>query len=294
MLKVRRSAKRLWLLSCRPRERIARYALRQPRVNPSTNGPRRIRALVATIRRATPATGRRRRDRRGLDRVEPPRQKSVVAATNLSPPLSRALLRRPGKSSLANSKFLAGMERRCDAPGIISPRSRVDARGLRRDRDAVIHPADGLSCTSIVLRSGGRDDSPAGRRCFARHATNSKSAFQPEPANSLAATRPSSARWPSEAAELRRDGSFRPSWPTPRVNSLGQLATGLAHEINSTAGHGCQPRRHPRTVARATRRPGESLSLVTQIKQAALRAGTDRARMRNFVRRGECRPRRST
>lgn len=73
-----------------------------------------------------------------------------------------------------------------------------------------------------------------------------------------------------------------------RVNSLGQLATGLAHEIN-------QPLATVANYAgtlellleQSSSPPAESLSLVTQIKQAALRAGSIVRRMRNFARRGD-------
>ncbi len=91
-----------------------------------------------------------------------------------------------------------------------------------------------------------------------------------------------------EAAELRMRALSAELAHASRVNSLGQLATGLAHEIN-------QPLATVANYAgtlellleQSTPPPTESLSLVAQIKQAALRAGTIVRRMRNFVRRGE-------
>jgi two-component system sensor kinase FixL len=73
-----------------------------------------------------------------------------------------------------------------------------------------------------------------------------------------------------------------------RVTALGQLATGLAHEIN-------QPLATVANYAgtlelaldRACPEEAEPRALVAQIKQAALRAGDIVRRMRNFVRRGE-------
>lgn len=91
-----------------------------------------------------------------------------------------------------------------------------------------------------------------------------------------------------EAAELRMRSLSADLAHASRVNSLGQLATGLAHEIN-------QPLATVANYAgtlellleQGTPPQAESLSLVAQIKQAALRAGTIVRRMRNFVRRGE-------
>jgi two-component system sensor kinase FixL len=73
-----------------------------------------------------------------------------------------------------------------------------------------------------------------------------------------------------------------------RINALGQLATGLAHEINQPL---ATVANYAGTLELLLEQhnpsQSESLSLVGQIKHAALRAGTIVRRMRNFVRRGE-------
>lgn len=73
-----------------------------------------------------------------------------------------------------------------------------------------------------------------------------------------------------------------------RVTALGQLATGLAHEINQPL---AAVANYAGTLELALHRAGtkgeEPRQLVAQIKQTALRAGAIVRRMRNFVRRGE-------
>lgn len=72
-----------------------------------------------------------------------------------------------------------------------------------------------------------------------------------------------------------------------RVTALGQLATGLAHEINQPlATVANYAGTLELALARACPREEEPRLLVTQIQQAALRAGAIVRRMRNFVRRG--------
>jgi C4-dicarboxylate-specific signal transduction histidine kinase len=92
-----------------------------------------------------------------------------------------------------------------------------------------------------------------------------------------------------QAAQVRMQALSTELAHASRVTALGQLATGLAHEIN-------QPLATVANCAgtlelildRAT--PGEQQQkrlLVERIQQAALRAGAIVRRMRNFVRRGE-------
>jgi two-component system sensor kinase FixL len=91
-----------------------------------------------------------------------------------------------------------------------------------------------------------------------------------------------------QAAELRMRSLSAELAHASRVTALGQLATGLAHEIN-------QPLATVANYAgtlelaldRACPDATEPRQLVSQIKQAALRAGAIVRRMRNFVRRGE-------
>lgn len=72
-----------------------------------------------------------------------------------------------------------------------------------------------------------------------------------------------------------------------RVTALGQLATGLAHEINQPL---TTVANYAGTLelalARTCPTAEEPRQLVSQIQQAALRAGAIVRRMRNFVRRG--------
>lgn len=91
-----------------------------------------------------------------------------------------------------------------------------------------------------------------------------------------------------QAAELRMRALSADLAHASRVTALGQLAAGLAHEIN-------QPLAAVTNYAgtldlaldRADPENGRALQLAGQIKQAALRAGEIVRRMRNFVRRGE-------
>jgi len=88
-----------------------------------------------------------------------------------------------------------------------------------------------------------------------------------------------------QAAELRMRELANELAHVSRVTALGQLATGLAHEIN-------QPLATVANYAgmlelnleKATPRDPETEELVSQIKRAALRAGAIVRRMRNFVR----------
>ncbi len=90
-----------------------------------------------------------------------------------------------------------------------------------------------------------------------------------------------------QAAELRMRELSTELAHASRVTALGQLATGLAHEIN-------QPLATVANYAgtlelallRACPTEEEPRQLVAQIKQAALRAGAIVRRMRNFVRGG--------
>jgi C4-dicarboxylate-specific signal transduction histidine kinase len=72
-----------------------------------------------------------------------------------------------------------------------------------------------------------------------------------------------------------------------RVSALGQLATGLAHEINQPL---ATVANHAGTLELTLDRDGadrsEARKLVLQVKQAALRAGAIVRRMRDFARRG--------
>jgi C4-dicarboxylate-specific signal transduction histidine kinase len=72
-----------------------------------------------------------------------------------------------------------------------------------------------------------------------------------------------------------------------RVTALGQLATGLAHEINQPLASIVS---YSDTVELLMEQPANDLApmstAISQIKQAALRAGAIVRRMRNFVRRG--------
>jgi two-component system sensor kinase FixL len=73
-----------------------------------------------------------------------------------------------------------------------------------------------------------------------------------------------------------------------RVTALGQLATGLAHEINQPlATVANYAGTLELALARACPSEDEPRRLVAQIQQAALRAGAIVRRMRNFVRRGD-------
>jgi len=76
-----------------------------------------------------------------------------------------------------------------------------------------------------------------------------------------------------------------------RVTALGQLATGLAHEINQPLASIVS---FADTAELLLEPPVDDLeqtrSAILQIKQAALRAGAIVRRMRNFVRRGVARP----
>jgi two-component system sensor kinase FixL len=91
-----------------------------------------------------------------------------------------------------------------------------------------------------------------------------------------------------QTAELRLLALSAELAHASRVTALGQLATGLAHEINQPL---ATVANHAGALELALDRPhagdGEARLLVGQIKQAALRAGTIVRRMRNFVRRGE-------
>ena len=88
-----------------------------------------------------------------------------------------------------------------------------------------------------------------------------------------------------QAAELRMRELSNELAHASRVTALGQLATGLAHEIN-------QPLATVANYAgtlelaleKADPRNPETEELVSQIKHAALRAGAIVRRMRNFVR----------
>lgn len=73
-----------------------------------------------------------------------------------------------------------------------------------------------------------------------------------------------------------------------RVTALGELATGLAHEINQPLATVVNYAGTLELALSAADRPSaeEPLRLVSQIQQAALRAGAIVRRMRNFVRRG--------
>ena len=90
-----------------------------------------------------------------------------------------------------------------------------------------------------------------------------------------------------QAAELRMRELSNELAHVSRVTALGQLATGLAHEIN-------QPLATVANYAgtlelaleQADPRDSDSEEMVRQIKQAALRAGAIVRRMRNFVRGG--------
>lgn len=91
-----------------------------------------------------------------------------------------------------------------------------------------------------------------------------------------------------QAAELRMRELSNELAHQSRVTALGQLATGLAHEIN-------QPLATVANYAgtlelaleKAEPRDAANEELVSQIKQAALRAGSIVRRMRNFVRGGD-------
>ena len=90
------------------------------------------------------------------------------------------------------------------------------------------------------------------------------------------------------AAELRMRSLSAGLAHASRVNSLGQLATGLAHEVNQPLATVANYAGTLELLLEQSSPPhSDSLTLVTQIKQAALRAGTIVRRMRNFVRRGE-------
>lgn len=88
-----------------------------------------------------------------------------------------------------------------------------------------------------------------------------------------------------QAAELRMRELSHELAHVSRVTALGQLATGLAHEIN-------QPLATVANCAgtlelaleKAESRDPKTVELVSQIKHAALRAGRIVRRMRNFVR----------
>ena len=90
-----------------------------------------------------------------------------------------------------------------------------------------------------------------------------------------------------QAVELRMRELSTELAHASRVTALGQLATGLAHEINQPL---ATVANHAGTLelalARACPSEEEPQRLVTQIQQAALRAGAIVRRMRNFVRRG--------
>ncbi len=91
-----------------------------------------------------------------------------------------------------------------------------------------------------------------------------------------------------QAAELRMRALSGELAHASRITALGQLATGLAHEINqplaTVANHAGTLELLLEHASHENNAPRE---LVTQIKQAALRAGAIVRRMRNFVRRGE-------
>ncbi len=89
------------------------------------------------------------------------------------------------------------------------------------------------------------------------------------------------------AAELRMRELSAELAHASRVTALGQLATGLAHEINQPL---ATVANYAGTLELALERvcptEEEPRQLVVQIKHAALRAGNIVRRMRNFVRRG--------
>ena len=89
-----------------------------------------------------------------------------------------------------------------------------------------------------------------------------------------------------QAVELRMRELSTELAHASRVTALGQLATGLAHEINQPL---ATVANHAGTLELALERAGltgeEPRQLVAQIKHAALRAGAIVRRMRNFLRR---------
>ncbi len=91
-----------------------------------------------------------------------------------------------------------------------------------------------------------------------------------------------------QTAELRMRALSAELAHASRVTALGQLATGLAHEINQPLATVANEAGTLELVLGETL-PAESepRQLVARIQQAALRAGSIVRRMRNFVRRGE-------
>jgi two-component system sensor kinase FixL len=90
-----------------------------------------------------------------------------------------------------------------------------------------------------------------------------------------------------QAAELRMRELSTELAHASRVTALGQLATGLAHEINQPlATVANYAGTLELTLERVCPTEDEPRQLVAQIKHAALRAGAIVRRMRNFVRRG--------
>ncbi|HEY4308777.1 MAG TPA: ATP-binding protein [Pirellulales bacterium] len=88
-----------------------------------------------------------------------------------------------------------------------------------------------------------------------------------------------------QAAELRMRELSNELAHVSRVTALGQLATGLAHEINQPlATVANYAGTLELTLEKASPRDPGTAELISQIKLAALRAGAIVRRMRNFVR----------
>ncbi|MBA4031466.1 MAG: PAS domain-containing sensor histidine kinase, partial [Planctomyces sp.] len=70
-----------------------------------------------------------------------------------------------------------------------------------------------------------------------------------------------------------------------RVTSLGQLATGIAHEINQPLGAiAAYSEALPLVLQNPDRHPDEASRIASRIRDAALRAGVIVSRMRSFLR----------